>query len=45
MAELRSKKLLRETATICGKTVRRVIVGYTLDVDQWGNLRDSPFAS
>lgn len=45
MAELRSRKLLRETATICGKTVRRVIVGYTLDVDQWGNLRDSPFAS
>lgn len=44
MAELRSRKLLRETATVNGKTVRRVIAGYTLDCDQWGNLKDNPFA-
>lgn len=45
MAELRSKGLLRETATVHGKTMRRVIAGYELDVDAWGNPRENPFAS
>ena len=45
LADLRSRKLLRETATVNGKTVRRVIVGYSLDCDQLGNLRENPFAS
>ncbi len=45
MAELRSRKLLRATATVHGRTVRNVIVGWSLDTDQWGNLRENPFAS